>query len=233
MRDPAKIATDIAARQRLATDAAVHERLTALIRPLCSNAQVDPSQLAKTLLQQAFLRDWEVYDRAHDAGALDRLDRAFKEIQWFLDGRLTEAAAEELSESLTFGPYLKAVRGGELTTESKVADYAANEGDLARRTLLGMKPIIPVIRDAISGCRAEVQTSKKTRRSAEKINLRGVQVVWAARYVWKIATGKEAPRRGFNDASPFGLFLAEVFRVCKVPGKPRPAFNAWVKENGG
>jgi hypothetical protein len=80
-RDPKEIAADIAARQRLATDSAVRERLAALIRPLCSNEHVDPSQLAETLLQQAFLREWEVYDRVRDTEALDRLDHAFKEIQ--------------------------------------------------------------------------------------------------------------------------------------------------------
>jgi hypothetical protein len=147
-----------------------------------------------------------------------------------LEGRLTQAAQEDLQERLTFGSYLDAVRGGELTTESKVAAFAANEGNVARRTLLGMKPIIPVIRGAISGCRAEVQTSRKARRSVTKINLREIQVVHAARIVWKMATGKEAPPRRLNPASAFGLFLAEVFDACGVAGSPRAAFQAWAKE---
>lgn len=55
------------------------------------------------------------------------------------------------------------------------------------------------------------------------------EVVRVARYWWHARTGKPAPRRGLNEASRFGKFLADVLAATGVDAKPRAAFGAWAE----
>jgi hypothetical protein len=62
------------------------------------------------------------------------------------------------------------------------------------------------------------------------MNLIGIQLVEAARFVWELSGANTAPTKDLNTASAFGAFLADLFEACEVQGDVRSAFRAWAKE---
>ncbi len=61
-----------------------------------------------------------------------------------------------------------------------------------------------------------------------KAGWREIGVVATCRDIWKGRTGSDAPSRGLDEASPFGLFLKDVFKACELKFS-RGRFDAWVK----
>ncbi len=55
-----------------------------------------------------------------------------------------------------------------------------------------------------------------------------IVVIDHCRNIWRRRTGLDAPTRGLNEASPFGLFTKDIFKACKLKFS-RGAFDAWVR----
>ena len=60
-------------------------------------------------------------------------------------------------------------------------------------------------------------------------NVKAILLVDDARRVWSGHLGAAAPDAGLNPASPFALFLADLFAALNVGAEPRSAFQAWRK----
>lgn len=67
----------------------------------------------------------------------------------------------------------------------------------------------------------------KTMTPAGRTNWRAVTAVDHCRYFWRVRTGREAPARALNAATPFARFLADMLDALEIKGNPRAAFAAW------
>jgi hypothetical protein len=88
------------------------------------------------------------------------------------------------------------------------------------------------IRSAIQRVITEVEKSAKAKATPSKMNEKGIAMVDAARFIWRLSTDTSAPLKDLNPASKFSNFLADVLYVCEIPGDPRSIFRAWVREYG-
>jgi len=88
------------------------------------------------------------------------------------------------------------------------------------------------IREAITRTMNVVSTSRKTRKTPGQINIQGVKIVEAARFVWEKYTGKHPPSKDLNAASKFGNFLGDLFYAYEVEVLPKSAYRAWLRLNG-
>ena len=166
---------------------------------------------AERLISHGIMNGFRVYSRSKDIEALQRLEKAFRQIDIILsdDSPLSEPAHLRLFMEIWH-----------------------DDGRDAYSALLTISENGRKLKSAIKRTISEIEISPKAKASASKINERGIAMVDAARFIWKLATDVDAPAKDLNPASRFGAFLADIFDVCEIPGDPRSAFRAWVRERG-
>ncbi|MCF6304461.1 MAG: hypothetical protein L3J33_03735 [Rhodobacteraceae bacterium] len=193
------------------------------------------SHFASELLDRAFLQEWWVYDKPKDLLALEGISSAISKINQLYTFGLTATASETLQFRLAYGPYFDSVHNeDEIPLDSderrRVEQYIEEEGANVSLAIADFLELSNLIIDSIASTKAEIEKSPNSRKSTAKINLVGIQLVEAARFIWKKAKGNDAPAIDLNTASAFGKFLADIFDACKVEGDARSAFRAWAKE---
>ena len=166
-----------------------------------------------------------VFDRPRDVAALTRVDHALREIERALsDSSLTSAASDLLLTKLLFGP-----QAGKIHSQDTLNAYLEEHG---RRSAGAFKLIASepgVLRDAVKAAITDIEQSALATRSFGQMNLEAIAVVEGCRWVWKQATGRDAPSKDLNLATKFAAFLADVMDVCNVEGDPRSALKAWAR----
>lgn len=193
--------------------------------------------LAEKLWSRGIFNRYEVFHRSSDINLLTELDKAIATIQRVLgdDGPLTPLGYMRFFQEMPTGALMKVDEeetqpdvpsGGQKETHS----YQQTRG-LNTSALLQIVDNGDEIRAVIKRTIAAIETSPRTRSAPSKINLRGIGLVDASRWIWELATDKAAPTKDLNTASKFGNFLADVFETCRVDGDPRSAFRAWVRDN--
>jgi hypothetical protein len=199
------------------------------------NSPGAPHRLTHVLLDRAFLQKWPVYDQPKDLEALDRLGAAVSEIERLYYFGLTWAASDTLGARMVHGPYYDGLHNGSITRIDSdefrdLSAYHKDTGQKVASTLSAVEEFSNAICEAIAHTKDEIVASERARKSTSRMNLIGIQLVEAARFVWKLVKDKEAPAKDLNMASAFGAFLADVFEACEVQGDVRSAFRAWAKE---
>jgi hypothetical protein len=195
----------------------------------------DSDRLAGALMDRAFLQKWAVYDQPKDLEALNRLDAAVSEIEQLYDFGLTQAAREKLGARMVHGPHYDGLKQGEITGVDSDAGrellaYHSETGQQVASALSSVVEFSTAIREAIAKTKSEIMVSELSRKSTARMNLVGIQLVEAARFVWELSGANKAPTKDLNTASAFGAFLADIFEACEVQGDVRSAFRAWAKE---
>ncbi|ESQ76908.1 hypothetical protein [Asticcacaulis sp. YBE204] len=172
-----------------------------------------------------------IYDLLHDINNLENLDRALTTVVTALEpSTMTGAAHNRLNMRISFGAHLENISGQRLDTlDESILKYIEIDGKAAHGSLRALEENIANIRTAIRLTKRDIEQSKSSVKGISRINLDGVQLVNSARDVWKLSTGKTAPARGLNPASPFGKFLYDLFEAFEIPGDAKSAFTAWVK----
>ncbi|WP_185803980.1 hypothetical protein [Pontivivens nitratireducens] len=201
-----------------------------------SQSDDDPHRLAGVLMDRAFLQEWAVYDQPKDLEALSRLDAAVSEIERLYYFGLTQAASDNLGARMVHGPHYDGLMQCEITLLDSDAGrdllaYHSETGQQVTSALSSVEEFSAAIRDAIAKTKDDIMVSERARKSTARINLVGIQLVEAARFVWELSGDNKAPTKDLNTASAFGAFLADVFEACEVQGDVRSAFRAWAKES--
>ncbi|PHR03893.1 MAG: hypothetical protein COB29_12995 [Sulfitobacter sp.] len=199
------------------------------------NSSGAPHRLGHVLLDRAFLQKWAVYDQPKDLEALNRLDAAVSEIERLYYFGLTQAASDNLGARMVHGPHYDGLMQGEITLVDSDAGrdllaYHSETGQQVASALSSVEEFSAAIREAIAKTKDDIKVSERARKSTARMNLVGIQLVEAARFVWELSGANKAPTKDLNTASAFGAFLADVFEACEVQGDVRSAFRAWAKE---
>jgi hypothetical protein len=195
----------------------------------------DPHRLAGVLMDRAFLQKWAVYDQPKDLEALSRLDAAVSEIERLYYFGLTQAASDNLGARMVHGPHYDGLIQGEISLVDSdggrdLLAYHSETGQRVASALSSVEEFSAAIREAIAKTKADILKSERARKSTARMNLIGIQLVEAARFVWELSGANTAPTKDLNTASAFGAFLADLFEACEVQGDVRSAFRAWAKE---
>ena len=157
---------------------------------------------ADRLFSHGILNGFRVYSRAKDIEALQELDRAIATIHRLLqdDGPMTSLAQERLYMELIWGENLKRAQETKLESDSsegrKVLNYIEGQGKSDSSNVTGIVERSSHIRAGIKRTIADIETSRMSKVSAAKLNERGIAIVDAARFIWKLATDCDAPSRG-------------------------------------
>lgn len=200
-----------------------------------NNLQDTSHRLAGVLLDRAFLQKWPVYDHPKDLEVLDRLDAAVSEIEELYHFGLTRAASDTFGARMVHGPHYDGLHNGSIAyvDSDEARNMMAYHKETGRKVAFALSTVAEFsteIHDAITQTKKEIVASKRARKSTSKMNLIGIQLVEATRFVWELAGNREAPTRDLNIATAFGIFLSDVFEACEVDGDVRSAFRAWAKE---
>ncbi|MCB5200244.1 hypothetical protein LGQ03_13420 [Loktanella sp. TSTF-M6] len=211
-----------------------------LVQVISKHTQAEGAEAgwwASRIHSHAFMFGYEVYSRSKDINALVTLDRAVRDIQKVLDDdAMTSLAFKQLlselgiiyEEEILKHRHIETVRDGDEDSLSNAG------GDFTHdmRLLYLLEERANSIRTGIKRTISFIEESPLERVSASKINERGISLVDAARFMWCLATDKEAPSKDLNPASKFGEFLADVFAAIGETTDPRSTFRAWARERG-
>ena len=189
----------------------------------------DTEWLADRLMSHGLLNGYayDVIDGLRDLEALQRIDRALIELSRACsDVAITGAAALRVQHALMFGPHL------ENPNRDKEASFAYVEAHGQPNAIAFSKIAYEtaVFREAITKVIRGIKSDPRTKRSLKLINVEAIGLVDGCRFIWKMATGKDAPSKDLNPASKFATFLADAMETCEIPGDPRSAFLAWARE---
>ena len=210
--------------------------LPKFFRPLCGLierhfevAGDEAEWLADRLMSHGILNGFPylAFDRTKDIDALSRIDRALLEVRRaYSDAALTTAAKSELFKNLLFGPQLSEPQN---SNQDGLRAYANDQGTLNASAFARVSEETETFRKAIADTIEEIRTSPYAKRSLSLVNINAIGLVEGCRFVWKLATGKEAPTRDLNPATKFAVFLADAMDVCGLDADPRSAFLAWAR----
>jgi hypothetical protein len=183
----------------------------------------DPHRLAGVLMDRTFLQKWPVFDQPKDLNALNRLDAAVAEIEKLYYFGLTQAASDNFRARMVHGPHFDGLMQGEINLVDSDAGrdllaYHSETGQQVASALSRVEEFSVAIREAIAKTKDDIMVSERARKSTARMNLIGIQLVEAARFVWELSGDNKAPTKDLNIASAFGAFLEDVFEACEVQG---------------
>lgn len=204
---------------------------------LCQYLKIDPqraSYVHERLAKYAFGDDPFLFDEVRDMALLERIERAVRELVEASDVcNLTQAAGDTLSRNLLWGPHMERVENGLLFPDAEMKQYVEKVGKPAASAFHGLRDHAETILLGVNSTKREIRTSDRSRKALSRMNLRGIQLVDAARDIWEAETGKNAPEKALNPATAFGKYLSELFDAFEVGGDPKAAFRAWVQQREG
>lgn len=212
------------------------------MRPV--SAPGDVRSKLKTLLAQRFdltdqdadfCADWiesqlgfesRFIDRPRVTAALEKVDRALLDLGVALKlSEAPEGTLDHLRAAILIGPS----RG---TGDDATIAYIRGTGGPDLQALEHMAERFETIRKAIVVKIDEINRDPFAKRTLSQVDGRAIGAVQGCRRVWEFCTGKSAPARDLNGATPFATFLADVMRECGMDDpKPVSAFRAWVRES--
>lgn len=176
--------------------------------------------------------DPHLFDLKRDIENLESLDRALVSALAALDGEaMTQSAQEAFQLRMHFGPHLAELMAGSGQPAHNFSEefhqYPKEVGLKVTGALRALQDEFQNIRRAIHDTKRDIESSSRSKIGVSRINIRGVQLVYSAREVWRLSTGEEAPRKSLNPTSRFGKFLSDLFEAFEIDGDPRSAFRAW------
>lgn len=190
---------------------------------------MDTEWLADRLMSHGLLNGYayDVIDGPKDLDALQRVDRALIELSRACsEAAMTGAAFGQVQVALMFGPHLEDPNRDQQAYLAYARDHGRPNADAFSKITYETT----VFREAIAKVIQGIKSDPRAKRSLKLINVEAIGLVGGCRFIWKLATGKDAPRKDLNPASKFAAFLADAMETCKIPGDPRSAFLAWVRE---
>lgn len=204
-------------------DEDLEDDLEEILRRHLDLGDTDPEGLADAFLALVSQLPLGLYDGPKDIAVLDRLIQGLTLLNETVLSDFSLTANEELSMRL-------------FETDRSGSEFELSHDNYCTPNLgsafFDFLKLAPVVRNAVTKFRDEIEASEKKRKSLARIDLYRLAVVHNAVLCWKNFGRRPLPTADIKPAQPFARYLADVLELFEIESSPTKAYQSWREQIG-